>query len=123
MLPMVACLYGWVVKAWSKLCAQSCRPSNAQQSLFLHDLALAGERFVDQARHAIGFEPQGQRQVLGRQRFPGAVVFVGVGVALPAHLGNHRRMALGLNVLEPLNIRCSKRWANPVRPAPFFEPT
>ena len=100
---------------------------DAHAALFLHHLALALERLVvdAQRRHAIGLEPQRERQVLRRQRLPEhRLVFGGEGVAAATDAGNDRGVRLGLDVLEPLNIMCSKRCAKPVRPArSFFEPT
>ena len=78
---------------------------DSQPPLFLDDLALVLERrLVDaQRRHAIGFHPQHQRQVLRRHRLPehGRVV-VRVGVALPADARQHRRVLFGLDVLRAL---------------------
>ena len=71
-----------------------------------------------QRRHAIGFEPQHQRQVLRRHRLPeDRRVFVGVGVALPADAARcSDGCPSGSTFFEPLNIMCSNRCANPVRP-------
>ena len=56
-----------------------------------------------QRRHAVGFEPQRQRQVLRRQRLPEhRLVFGGVGVAAAADAGDDRRVRLGLDVLRAL---------------------
>ena len=73
--------------------------------LFLHHLALVGERvLVDpERRHPVGFEPQHQRQVLRRHRLPEHRLVVGrVGVALAADRRDHRRVRLGLDVLRAL---------------------
>ena len=101
--------------------------SIAHPPLFLHDLALVGERvLVDaQRRHPVGLEPQHQRQVLRRHRLPEHRLVVGrVGVALAADAEMIDVCASGSTFFEPLNIRCSNRCANPVRPGfSFFEPT
>ena len=73
--------------------------------LFLDDLALVLEDLLvdPQRRHAIGLEPEHQRQVLRRHRLPeDRRVFVGVGVALPADARDPRRMPFGLDVLRAL---------------------
>ena len=78
---------------------------DAHPALFLDDLALGLEDLlVDaQRRHAVGLEPQHQRQVLRRHRLPEhRRVFVGVGVALPADARDVRRMPFGLDVLRAL---------------------
>ena len=78
---------------------------DAQPPLFLHDFALVRERvLVDAQRgHPVGLEPQHERQVLRRRRFPEDRLVVGrVGVALPADRGNHRGVAFGLDVLRAL---------------------
>ncbi len=74
-----------------------------------------------QRRHAIGFEPERQRQVLRRHRLPEhRDVLGGVRVGLPADAGRSSDVCCsGSTFFEPLNIRCSNRWANPVRPAPL----
>jgi hypothetical protein len=56
-----------------------------------------------QRRHAVGFQPQRQRQVLRRQRLPEhRLVFGGVGVAAPADARDDRGVRLGLDVLRAL---------------------
>ena len=74
-------------------------------ALFLHHLALALERLVidAQRRHAIGFEPQRERQVLRRQRLPEhGLVFGGERVAAATNAGNDRGVRFGLDVLGAL---------------------
>ena len=78
---------------------------DAHPPLFLDDFALGLERLLvdTQRRHAIGFEPEHERQVLRRHRLPEhRRVFVGVGVALPADARDVRRMPFGLDVLRSL---------------------
>ena len=95
--------------------------------LFLHHFAFGGEGvLVDPERsHPIGLEPQRQRQILRRHRFPEhRLVVVGVGVALAADEEMIEVCASGSTFFDPLNIMCSKRWAKPVRPGfSFFDPT
>ena len=74
---------------------------DAHPALFLDDLALAPERRVvdAQRRHAIGLEPQHQRQVVRRQRLPEDRLVLGrVGVAAAADARDERRVRLGLHV-------------------------
>ena len=78
---------------------------DALPALFLHHAALAHEvLFVDvQRRHAIGFEPQHQRQILRRHRFPEhRRVFGRVGVALAADRRDHRAVRVARHVLAAL---------------------
>ena len=74
-------------------------------ALFLDDLALGLEDLLvdPQRRHAIGLEPEDERQVLRRERLPEhRRVFVRVGVALPADARDQRRVPFGLDVLRAL---------------------
>ena len=76
-----------------------------QPAFFLDHVAFVGEGLaVDpQRRHPIGFEPQGERQIVGRQRGPEHRLVIGrIGVALAAAAGNHRRVPLGRDVLRAL---------------------
>ena len=78
---------------------------DAHPPLFLDHLALATERFVvdAQRRHPIRFEPERQRQVVGRQRLPeDGLVFGRVGVAATADAGDDRRVRIRLHVLRAL---------------------
>ena len=78
---------------------------DAHAPLFLHDLPLALEaRPVDlQRRHAVGLEPQHQRQELRRHRFPEDGHVLGrVGVAPAADARNHRGVLFRLHVLRAL---------------------
>ncbi len=78
---------------------------DAHPPLFLHDLALALERlFVHaQRRHAIGFEPQHQRQVLLRRGLPEhRRILSRVGVALPADARDEGGVRFRLDVLRAL---------------------
>ena len=131
MLPMTGMLVG--MHRERRVVQQLRQPAvrlvlDAHPPLFLHDLALALERvFVDaQRRHAIGLEPQHQRQVLRRRGLPvDGDVFARLGVGLAADAGDERAVRLGLaRSSTPLNIMCSNRCANPVRPGfSSFEPT
>ena len=81
------------------------RVLDAHAALFLDHLALGHEGLLvhAQGRHAIGFHPQRQRQVLGRNGLPEhGRVFVGVGVGLAADRGDDRGVLLRLDVLRPL---------------------
>ena len=89
---------------------------DAHPPLFLHDLALVGERvLVDpQRRHPVGLEPQRQRQVLRRHRLPEHRLVVGrVGVALAADRRDHRGVRLGLDVLRALEHQVLEEMREP----------
>ena len=89
---------------------------DAHPALFLHDLALALERvLVDpQRRHAVGFHPQHQRQVVRRHRFPEHRLVVGrVGVALAADRRQHRCVRFGLDVLGALEHQVLEEMREP----------
>ena len=78
---------------------------DAHPALFLHDLALALERvFVDAQRgHAVGLEPQHQRQVLRGRRLPvDRDVLARLGVGLAADAGDERAVRFRLHVLRAL---------------------
>ena len=78
---------------------------NPHPPLFLDDLTLGLERLVldAQRRHAIGLEPEHERQVLRGHRLPeDGRVFGGVGVALPADARDVGRMSFGFDVLRSL---------------------
>jgi hypothetical protein len=100
---------------------------DAHPPLFLDHLTLAAERrIVDaQRRHAIGFEPQRQRQVLRRQRLPEhRLVFGRVGVAAAADAGDDRRVRLGLDVLRALEHHVLEQMREAgAAGRSFFEPT
>ena len=100
---------------------------DAHAALFLDDLALGLEDLLvdPQRRHAIGLEPEHQRQVLRRHRLPEhRRVFVGVALLWPPTLEMYDGCPSGSTFFEPLNIMCSNRCAKPVRPGfSFFEPT
>ena len=85
-------------------------------ALFLHDLTLVRERLlVDPQRgHAVGFQPQRQRQVLRRHRFPEHrdVVFR-VGVGLTADRRDHRRVPFGLHVARALEHQVLEEMREP----------
>ncbi len=75
---------------------------DSQPPLFLDDLALGDKGvLVDpKRRHSIGFQPQRQGQVLSGHRLPEhRRVFLGVGVAQPAHRRDERGVLLGTHVL------------------------
>ena len=108
MLPIVECLYGCtrerlvvnnLVQPAERLIV------DPQPALLFHHVPLVGERLpVDpERRHAIGLEPQGERQIVRRQRRPEHRLVVGrVGVALAAAARNHRGVPFGRDVLRAL---------------------
>ena len=78
---------------------------DAHPPLFFDHLALAHERLVVDAerRHAVGFEPEHERQILRRRRLPERRLVLGrERVALSADRRNHRRVAFRLDVLRAL---------------------
>ncbi len=85
---------------------------DAHPAFFLDHLTLAPERgFVHAQRgHPIRFEPQRQREVLGRQGLPEhRLVFCGVGVAAPADARDDGRVRLRLDVLRALEHHVLKQ--------------
>ena len=108
MLPMTGCLYGMHVEGVERdqLVEQpERRVLDAHPALFLHDFALGDERLLvdPQRRHAIGFHPHHQRQVLRGNRLPEhRRVLVGVGVGLAADRRDDRGVLLGLDVARAL---------------------
>ena len=77
----------------------------AHPAFFLHDFTLRLEDIlVDaQRRHAVGLEPQHERQILRRGGLPEDGGILGrVRVALSANARNRGRMSLGLHVLRSL---------------------
>ena len=95
---------------------------DAHPPLFLDDLALGLERLLvdPQRRHAIGFEPQHERQVLRRHRFPEHRRVLGrVGVALAADARDVRRMPFGLDVLRSLEHHVLEQMREAGAPGPL----
>ena len=93
---------------------------DAHAALFLHHLALGDEGLLvhAQARHAIGFHPQRQRQVLRRNGLmKHRRVLVGIGVGLATNRGDDRRVLFGLDVLGALehHVLEEMREAGPAR--------
>ena len=77
---------------------------DAHPPLFLHDVALVRERVLIDAQrgHPIGLEPEHERQILRRHRFPEDGLVVGrIGVALAPDGRNHRRVRFRLHVFRP----------------------
>ena len=119
MLPIVVCLYG--LDRVEVVVEDLRQPAerlvvDAQAPLFLDHLALVLERrLVDaQRRHAIGFHPQHQRQILRRHRLPEhRRVVVRVGVALPADARQHRRVLFGIDVLRALEHHVLEQMGEP----------
>ena len=75
-----------------------------RRSSFTTSRSFATGVLVDpERRHAVGFEPQRQRQVLGRHRLPEhRHVVLRVGVALTADRRDHRGVPFGIDVLRSL---------------------
>ena len=108
MLPIVWCLYGCVVNALSKMISGS-RPNGwfskriRRSSFTTSTLGLELLLAHLERRHAVGLEPEHERQVLRRHRLPvDRRVFVGEGVGLAADARDPRRMLIGPHVPRAL---------------------
>src|SRR5215471_3740714 len=81
----------------------SCRRPYGWFSMRIRRSSLTTSRSFLNALSPIRFEPEDERQVLRRHRFPeDGRVLVRVGVALAADAGDVRRMPFGLDVLRAL---------------------
>src|SRR5262249_24122107 len=78
-------------------------PIQSQAAFLLHDLAFGVERIlVDfQKAHALGFQPQGQFQLVRRQYLDiNSLVKAGVGVAVASATANEVEMILGTEAVR-----------------------
>jgi hypothetical protein len=90
-----------------------------QPAFLFHHVPLVRERFLvdPERRHPVGFEPQGQRQILRGHRFPEHRFVIGrVRVALAAPARNHGRVSFGLNVLRALEHQMLEQMREPGAP-------